>query len=225
MKVLVGIAVLTLTAGLAGAADLPTVLAQMDAASANFKTMRADLAWSSYTALVDDTSVESGSIVVRKEGSDIEVKIDFTAPYARQMHINGTKAESYKPRINTIEEYDLSKHKDKLEQALLVGFGVSGKTIAKNYDAKILGEESVSGHDTVHLELIPKTEEARESVPKLEMWISTRTWQPVQQKLYQASGGDYRLYNYSEIEINPALKSSDFKLKVSGKAKRIRPGA
>lgn len=224
MRAFLGIAAFALTAGLAGAADLPTVLAKMDASAAAFKTMRAETAWSSYTALVDDLSVESGSIVVRKDGSDVEVKVDFTTPYAHQMHIDGTKAESYKPRINTIEEYDLSKHKAKVEQALLIGFGASGKAISQNYDAKVLGEESVSGHDTVHLELIPKDEKARESAPKLEMWISTRTWQPVQQKLYQSSGGDYRLYNYSEIEINPSLKSSDFKLKISGKAKRIRPG-
>jgi len=225
VRVFLGIALCALTASFAGAADLPTVLAKMDASAATFKTMRADLDWTTYTALVDDSSVESGSIVVRKEGSDVEVKIDFTTPYPRQMHVQGTKAESYKPRINTIEEYDLSKHKDKLEQALLIGFGASGKAIAKNYDVKALGEESVSGHETVHLELIPKDAEARTSVPKLEMWVSKQTWQPVQQKLYQASNGDYTLYNYSEIEINPSLKSSDFKLKISGKAKRIKPGS
>ena len=194
-------------------------------ASAGYRTMRADVAWTSYTALVDDTSVESGKIVVRKEGDAIELKIDFTAPYPRQIRIDGTKFESYKPRIQTIEEYDLAKHKDKLEQALLIGFGVSGKTIAKNYDAKILGDEDLDGVSTVHLELIPKSAEMRESVPKLEMWISTATWQPVQQKLHSASGGDYRLYSYSNAEINPSLKTSDFKLQISGKAKRIKPGS
>ena len=216
---------LAFTAVAASAADLNTLFGKMDAASAGYRTMRADVAWTSYTALVDDTSVESGKIVVRKEGDAIELKIDFTAPYPRQIRIDGTKFESYKPRIQTIEEYDLAKHKDKLEQALLIGFGVSGKTIAKNYDAKILGDEDLDGVSTVHLELIPKSAEMRESVPKLEMWISTATWQPVQQKLHSASGGDYRLYSYSNAEINPSLKASDFKLQISGKAKRIKPGS
>src|SRR5690606_5297178 len=108
------------------------------------------------------------------------------------------------------------------EQALLMGFGVSGKYLAERYDIELLGEETVADVETVRLELTPKDEEAKASMPKLEMWISTKTWQPVQQKLYQG-GGDYRLYTYSNIKLNPGLKDSDFELKLPKKVKVVKP--
>ena len=204
-------------------ADLSSTLGKMDQAAAGFNSMAADVEWISYTALVDDKSVEAGTMAVRRKGGEVELKVDFTEPYERQLLIQGTKVESYKPRISTVEEYDISKHKDKLEQALLLGFGVSGKYISQHYDVKDLGVESIDGHETAKLELTPKSAEMRNSVPKLEMWVSTKTWQPVRQKLYQSSNGDYRIYAYSNIEINPSLKSGDFKLKTSGKVNRIKP--
>ena len=223
MRYLFASALLALCVQVSAAADLPGTLAQMDKASAGFESMAANVEWISYTALVDDTSSETGTMVVRRDDKGVELKVDFTQPYERQLLIKGTKVESYKPRINTVEEYDISKHKEKLEQALLLGFGVSGKYLSDNYEVKVLGEEESDGEQTVRLELIPKSADMKRSVPKLEMWVSTRTWQPVRQKLYQSSQGDFRIYAYSKIQVNPSLKSSDFKLKTSGKVNRIRP--
>lgn len=227
MKYLYAITMLFVTPGLFAsgltASDLETTLARMDKAAAGFNAMKADVEWVSYTALVDDLSSETGTMAVRRVDGEVDLKVSFTTPYPRQLLIRGTKVESYKPRINTIEEYDVSKHKDKLDQALLLGFGVSGKFIREHYSAIVLGKESIDGQETIRLELIPTSEEMRRSVPKLEMWVSTETWQPVRQKLYQSSSGDYRVYAYSNIRINPPLKSSDFKLKTSGKVNRVRP--
>lgn len=205
------------------AADLAQILAKMDESAAGFEAMAADVEWIGYTALVDDKTVESGTMTVRRSNGKVELMVHFTEPYERQLLIKGTKVESYKPRINTVEEYDISKHKDKIEQALLLGFGVSGKYLSENYLVALGGQEAIDGKPTVRLDLTPKSDEMKRSVPKIEMWVSTETWQPVRQKLHQTSKGDYRIYAYSNIRINPDLKSSDFKLKTSGKVNRIRP--
>ena len=204
--------------------SLDAVLAKMDAASASFKGLEADVEWLTYTALVDDKSVESGAMKVRRPSADsADLVIHFTEPYPKDVLISGATVEIYKPKIKTVEEYDLSSSKDKIDQALLVGFGASGKTIRENYDAKLIGEETVAGEPTAHLELIPKDEETRKSLKKLEMWVSTNSWQSVQQKLIQDASGDYRLYTYTGVVVNPPLKDSDFKLDLPKGVKRIKP--
>lgn len=207
----------------AAAADLQQVLTNMDRAAEGFEGLKADVEWVSYTALVNDRSVESGAIVVRRPAKgDAELHITFTQPAEKHVVMHGADVQIYQPKINLVQQYDLTKSKDKLEQALLMGFGVSGEYLAERHDIKVLGEETVAGVDAVKLELIPKSEDARASMPKLEMWISKQTWQPVQQKLYQG-GGDYRLYTYSNIELNPPLKNGDFELKLPKKVKVVKP--
>lgn len=204
--------------------SLDAVLSNMDAASAKFRGMEADVEWVAFTALVDDKSVEKGHMKVRRLSPDTaDLYIDFTDPYPKELLVKGGKVEIFKPKIKTVEEYDVSKSKDKIDQALLIGFGASGKTIRNNYDAKLIGEETVAGESAAHLELIPKSEETRKSILKLEMWVSTDNWQTVQMKLIQDTSGDYRLYTYSAIQLNPSLKESDFKLDLPKGVKRLTP--
>lgn len=202
--------------------DLAQVLSKMDQAAAEFEGLKADVEWVTYTALVDDRSVESGEIAVRRSSDEAELHITFTKPAEKHVVMHGAEVQIYQPKVNLVQQYDLTKSKDKLEQALLMGFGVSGEYLAERHEMEVLGEETVAGVDTVKLELIPKADEARANMPKLEMWISKQTWQPVQQKLYQ-NAGDYRLYTYSNIELNPRLKDSDFELKLPKKVKIVKP--
>ena len=60
-------------------------------------------------------------------------------------------------------------------------------------------------------------------IPRLEMWVSIASWQPVQQKLYLPTAGDYRLYTYTEIALNPPLRRSDLRLKIPRGVKRVYP--
>ena len=207
------------------ATDLATTLANMDRAEARFKGMSARVMMVRYTALVDDRAVNEGDMVARRNSAnDVDMKIHFDTPFVKDLLIQGTKVEIYSPKIAVVEEYDLSNSREKVEQALLSGFGVKGSYLSANYDIKLAGDEAVGSHQAVKLEMIPTDPETRRRVPKAEMWISTETWQPVQQKLYQASNGDYELYRYSDVSINPAIKDSAFRIKTEGKVKRITPG-
>ena len=99
----------------------------------------------------------------------------------------------------------------------------SGATIRKNYDAKLLGEDSIEGIPTVRLELVPKDAESRKKLQKFEMWVSTENWQTVQLKLFEDASGDYRQHTYTGIQLNPGLKDANFELNLPKGVKRIRP--
>ncbi len=206
------------------ASELETLLARMDRAAAEFRGMQADLRWLKYTAIVEDESVEEGVIkVLRGKDGEFRLLVEFRSPYSYFFAVRGTKAEIYRPRIATVEEYDLSSSKAAIEQALLLGFGTGGRFLNKHYDVTWQGRETAAGEATVKLELIPKAEKMAQRVPRLEMWVSTASWQAVQQKLYLPTAGDYRLYTYTEIALNPGLRGSDLRLKIPRGVKRVFP--
>lgn len=213
-----------LGASLHGAPNLTTVLANIDAAAANWKGMRAGVEWVRYMALVDDRRVESGRMAVRRSGQgEIEMLFAFDDPYEYYLAVRGTKVERYKPKINTVEEFDASKWKDQLRDGLLVGLGTAGSYLDEHYEIRIEPSERVADHPVVKLGLQPRDPGGATNNRPLDMWISTKTWQPVQQKIYDAIPGDYRLVSYSEIEINPTFKRNEFKLNLKRGTNRVRP--
>ena len=218
------LAFLCTVSGLHAAPLLDTVLANMDSAAAKWIGMRAQVQWVRYRSLVDDTSVESGRIAVRRAKSgSVEMLLEFTEPTNYFLSVRGAKVEIYKPKIKLVEEYDLSKSRDQLENALLIGFGTSGSYLSEHYDIAVDADEAFSGHPVVKLELEPKDPRGGLNNQRLEMWISTKYWQPVQQKIYESNLRDYRLYSYSEVLINPEFKSDEFKLRLERGTSRARP--
>lgn len=215
---------LALAPVMAAGLDLDSVLTNMDRAANGFESMQATITRLKYMALLDDETMESGEIFVRKDkDGSVRLLINFKEPYVYHVAIGGNKAEIYRPRIVTVEEYDIAKHRDTFQQAFLLGFGTSADYLRKNYEIRLSGDEDVAGQKTVKLELIPKSEETRRQVPQLDLWVSTATWQAVQQKPYQLGGEDYRIFTYTGVTLNPKLPDSTFKLDVPRKAKRIFP--
>jgi outer membrane lipoprotein carrier protein len=206
------------------AADLPTVLSNMNAAAPKFRDMTAKIDWIKYTKLVDDTSIESGDVWVKKDAKGVQLRIAFTKPVRKQVRIEKTTVELFTEAINQIEEYDLKSKGSELYEGLVLGYGVSGDELRKRYDITLAGEEAIDSQPTVKLDMIPKNEEDRNLGKSVQMWISTQTWQPLQQKALEHSG-DYRLVSYSGVKINPGVKASDLALdesRAKSKPKRLK---
>ena len=217
-------ALLACTPALAAAPDLPAILKNMDQAASKFEGMKARIGRVNYTEIVDDKTVESGEIRVRRDkNKPVTLLMEIKDPAPLILAVKGTKAEIYRPRIAQVEEYDLTQSKNTLEQAFSLGFGTSGKFLSDNYELKVLGEETIEGQPAVKLELVPKSPEMLKRTPKIEMWVSTQNWSAVQQKVYEVGSGDYSLNTYSEIALNPGLKDADLELKVPRNTKRVFP--
>ena len=228
LKTLTTILVFLLTPALSAAVDLETVLRNMDATAAKFKGLEANVEWTKYTAIVDVKSSQQGVVLARRnKDNSVDMKIEFKTqdgkPYNYFFTVQGTKALVYRPQIATVEEYDVSKSKDLMDQVMSLGFGTSGSSLEKNYNITVKGEEEAAGEETVKLELIPKSEELLKKIPRLEMWVSKSKWHPVQEKLYEQNSGDYRLHTYTDIVFNPPLKDSQFRLNLPGSVKKVRP--
>jgi outer membrane lipoprotein-sorting protein len=198
------------------------VIARLDRGAGSFKAFSADLQSVAHTAVINEDATDTGRILLKRAKHDMAMLVEFTAPNVKSIAVHDHKAEIYYPRQRTIEEYDIGHYRPLLDQFMLVGFGTSGKELATAYDVKVLGSETVDGKTSTHLELIPKSAEVLKNLKKLELWIPESEAYPVQQK-FHLPAGDYKLFTYTNVKVNPPLGDSDLKIKAPKDTKRVLP--
>jgi outer membrane lipoprotein-sorting protein len=200
--------------------DLNQIFSHMNQSAKHLKTLSAKLEYTKVTVLVNDFSTETGQMYFRNAKSP-DILIDFKTPAPKVILLKKDKAEIYQPKINQIQEFDLSKHSSLIQQFLLLGFGTEPKELQKVYKVKYLKEEQLGGNTTALLELTPREEKLAAQLSKIHLWISEESWLPVQQKFFEA-GGDYLLARYSSVKVNRNLPSSTFRLHAAKDAKRVK---
>ncbi len=221
MRLIVAFLILAGSLGLK-AEDTPAVLKRMNAESASFRVLTANMKEATYTAVLSDTTEESGKVWMRRSERGFQMRADISQPNQRSIGLQDGTAQIFYPKMNTVQIYDLGKNKGLVDQFLVLGFGSSGKDLQANYTVRAAGEDVIGGQKTTRLELLPKSKTMKEQITKVELWIPLDAGHPVQQKFSQP-GGDYYLITYSDIQLKPNLPESDFRLKLPADVKKEYP--
>ena len=185
----------------------------MDKTAREFKAVEADLHRDVYTAAIDEHERDMGTIRVKREKDNVLMLINFTGPDAKSVSLDGKELSVYYPKIKTVQKYDISNHRNEVEQFLLLGFGATSAELQMSYDVTFIGMEQVSGMNTWHLQLVPKSKEVLQHLKKAELWIGEMNGLPMQQKFFMSGNGDYELVTYSNMKFNPSFTEGDMKLK------------
>ncbi len=198
------------------------VLAMMDKSAQDFHTLTADIEHIKYTAVVKDTSTETGHIFVRR---DEKMRIEIAKPDLRTILRTGDSLFVYNPKINRVEEFDLGKNRSMVDQYVLLGFGTKSDNIKKSYLVSVMGEEELDHKKTVVLELTPKSDQIRNQIIKIQMWVDEASWLPIQQKFFEAGSGDYFLFHYVNAMKNLKIGDGKFKQDWPKSVSRVKPHA
>jgi outer membrane lipoprotein-sorting protein len=185
-----------------------SVLAIMDKSAQDFHTLTADIQHVKYTDVVKDTSAEIGRLLVRR---DEKMRIEFYQPDRRTILRTGDSLFVFTPKINRVEEYDLGKNRDLVDQYVLLGFGTKSDNVRKSYDVNVIGEIDLDNKKTVQIELIPKSDQMRKQIAKIQMWIDEASWLPIQQKFFESGSGDYLIFHYTNVKKNLKIGDNQFK--------------
>ena len=199
---------------------IDAVLKQLDAAAKEFRSLTADLERTKVTVVVNDRSTETGQILVRQ---DDKMRIELTQPDPRTILRDGNALYVFNPKIRRVEQYDLGKHRALVDQFLLLGFGTSGSDLKKSYLVTVLGEETLDKQKVVLLELTPKSDEVRNQISEIRLWIDESTWLPAQQKFFETGSGDYFLIRYTNLVRNIKIPDSRFKAHWPRGTSKIKP--
>lgn len=197
------------------------ILARMDKQAPSFTGVSADLKMTTYTKVLDDSSVESGTLKMQRvKAGDTRAVIDFSGGSdARILSFQGRSLKIFYPKLNQYNEYDLGKNANVLNQFLLLGFGSSGKDLSASYTITGEGTEKVGAANTTKLLLVPKTAAVKEKIEEVEIWIPEGSTAPIEQKFYEPSG-NYQLVVYSGVVLNPAGQKVELKLPAGARKQR-----
>ena len=199
---------------------LDEVLKQMDHEQGQFQSLTASMERTKVTVVVNDHSTESGQIEVRRDG---KMRIDLIAPDQKTILRDGDHIYVYTPKIRRVEEYDLSKHRNLVDQLLLLGFGTSGESLKKSYLITLQGEEPLNGQKVVRLELTPRSDDVRKQISKINLWLNEANWLPAQQQFFETGSGDYSIIRYLNVARNVAISDARFRAAWPKGVTRVKP--
>jgi outer membrane lipoprotein-sorting protein len=185
-----------------------SVLAMMDKSARDFHTLTADIEHIKYTDVVKDTSTETGKLLVRR---DEKMRIEFFKPDRRTILRTGDSLFVFTPKINRVEEYDLGKNRDLVDQYVLLGFGTKSDNVRKSYEVNVIGETELDHKKAVQIELTPKSDQMRKQIAKIQVWIDEASWLPIQQKFFESGSGDYLIFHYTNVMKNLKIGDNQFK--------------
>jgi len=136
---------------------------------------------------VKDTSTETGHIFVRR---DEKMRIEIAKPDLRTILRTGDSLFVYNPKINRggrIRPRQEPFDGRSIRSSWLWNkeSTISGKVIWFRWLAK----KSLDHKKTVVLELTPKSDQIRNQIIKIQMWIDEASWLPIQQKFFEAGSG------------------------------------
>jgi outer membrane lipoprotein-sorting protein len=200
---------------------LEKLLHTMDQTAAAFHSAQADFVWTTYNSVINDTAEkDTGKIYFRRSGKNTEMSADVAAPAAKQIVFSDGKIQVFMPETRQLDVYDAGTHRDEFETFLVLGFGSSGADMRKSFSIKYLGQEQIGKAETAKLELTPLSPKVSGQFPKIDLWIDTQRGMSLRQQLWE-TGGDYRLADYSNIQVNRKVADSAFKLRTPGGTKVV----
>lgn len=208
-------------AGLAaGPLSLEDVLKQMDREQGQFQSLTASIERTKVTVVVNDRSTESGQIEVRRDG---RMRIDLTSPDQKTILRDGDHIYIYTPKIRRVEEYDLAKRRDLVDQLLLLGFGTSADILKRSYLITLQGEETLNGQKVVRLELTSRSDDVRKQISKIDLWLNEANWLPARQQFYETGSGDYSIIQYLNVARNVPIPDARFRPAWPKGVTRVKP--
>ncbi|RLQ21676.1 outer membrane lipoprotein carrier protein LolA [Seongchinamella sediminis] len=189
--------------------DLDDALKQVDRQADDFETVMARVEVVRRDLGGEELSREQGTVFMDRKG---RIRLDADAPKERTYLVEKKTLYIHYPAEKRVEEYSLSRHKNRMEPFIRLGFTDSGKDLKDGYLLTSLGERDIADSRTLGLELTPEEEKTRAVMGKAQLWIDQASWTPTQQVLTASAQGEEITLTYSfvarNLQLNPELFST-----------------
>ncbi len=205
---------------LAQSPQLKSVLDQMDAASAHFKSAQANVRYDNYTRVVNDHDIETGSLYVERTGSREEMGAVFynTDPSgkpagtpARIVNFDGSTLRIFTVGTNQVDLFKAGANQARYDSFLTLGFGGSGKDLQRAWDITDQGPDTIDQIKTEKLDLVSKDPSVKNMFTHITIWIDPARGVSLKQVFY-APNGDNRTATYSNIRLNSSINKKPYEI-------------
>jgi outer membrane lipoprotein-sorting protein len=211
---------LTSVSAFAQSPQLKPILDQMDAASARFKNAQADVRYDNYTRVVNDHDIETGSIYIERTGSGEQMGAVFynvgpdnkpASTPARIVNFDGVTLRIFTVGTNQVDLFKAGANQAKYDSFLTLGFGGSGKDLARTWNINDQGSDTINGVKTEKLDLVSKDDSVKSTFTHVTVWIDPTRGVSLKQIFY-APNGDNRTATYSNIRLNSSVNRKPYNI-------------
>jgi outer membrane lipoprotein-sorting protein len=199
-------------------ANLEKVMSQMDASSAKFQDMEADITADLFTVVVQEHEIQTGKTAFRRAGGSLEmitkILTDNGQPSERDILYKNGELDFYQPALKQETIFSSGANRGEFDSLLATGFGATSKDLSSTWTVSLLGMETMDGVQTAKLDLVPKQANIRNNVSHITIWLDPSRDISLKQVMYQPTG-DSRTVTYSNIRYNTHPPASLFTLKIA----------
>ena len=209
------LAFLPVTAAVAAApSDLKSVLDRLNAASASFQSVAADVEFDDITTdPIDDKDVFNGVVYYDRKGNAFRMGVHFHQhngkPSTKAYTFVGGVLKLHESGSNQVTTYSQA---GKFESYVMLGFGASGKDLGAKWDIKDLGPEIIDGVNTEKLDLVAKDPDVRKNLSKVTIWIDPDRAVSLKQ-IFTLSSSSSKVCLYRNFKLNKSLPGDAFTFK------------
>ena len=198
------------------AGHLDEVLRQMDAASLKFQSAEASFQWDLYEKVVQQTTTQKGTIYFKKENGKTVMGAKITSPSTKILEYRDGTLTLFDPGTDHETIITPKGNQAQMESFLTLGFGGSGKEMAKAWTISDLGDEMLNGVQTAKLDLVPKDPSVRNNCTHMTIWVDPTRGITLKQSFYMPSE-DYRTAVYSDVRYNQGVDTKAYQFKTDSK--------
>ena len=195
---------------------LDEVLRQMDAASLKFQAAEADFRWDLYERVVKQTTTQTGTIYFKKQGTTTLMGAKIVSPSIKLLEYRDGRLRLFDPGTDHLTIVTSKGNQAQMESFLTLGFGGSGKDLAKAWTIADLGDEMIDGVQAAKLDLVPKDPAVRNNCTHMTIWVDPSRGISLKQSFYMPSE-DYRTAVYSNIKYNQKVDEKPYQIKTDSK--------
>ena len=197
---------------------LDEVLRQMDAASLKFQSAEANFHWDLYEKVVQQvTTQQAGTIYFKKNDSKTVMGAKMTSPTVKLIDYKDGLLRLFD--VPTDHLTIVHSKGNQMESFLTLGFGGSGKDLAKAWTISDLGMETIGGVETAKMDLVSKDPSVRTNISHVTVWVDPVRDVSLKQVFYLVSE-DYRTAVYTDIRYNEKVDEKPYQIKTDSKTTR-----
>jgi outer membrane lipoprotein-sorting protein len=195
---------LVLSIALLATSDAASVLAQLESAGRNLRTMEARFHETKVLVLLDEKSEARGTVLLQVPG---RFRWNYEAPQESVTLVSDGRFSRYLPRAKQV-----FRGAAKGEADLLVGFGPGAAGLGKKYAVTLQGEEVVGETPAWVLDLKPQAAQAASALfSAIRLWVDKTRHFPVQTRLTEPTG-DHTTVRFEGVKVNTRLPPNAFDL-------------
>lgn len=197
---------------------LDEVLRQMDDASLKFQSAEATFHWDLYEKVVRQvTTQQSGTIFFRKDAGKTVMGAKMTSPSVKLIDYQNGLLRLFD--VPTDHLTVVHSKGNQMESFLTLGFGGSGKDLARAWTIADLGMETINGVQTAKMDLVSKDPSVRNNITHVTIWVDPVRDVSLKQSFYLTSE-DYRTAVYTDIRYNQKVDEKPYTIKTDSKTTR-----